>query len=178
MTVPIELIILSLPDKLSSFILSSSLKNRHYETSRIFLDSEDDLLVKRLLYAVDWNFLKSYMFDRYGLSGNRRSIIDGFITSVKPNLVETIISIHEMYQNYDIANFLRRIVQVHKVVADRLLSEEVTTNCIDEEEEHYYDYGHNLRTKLQYYGYEPNYENPMDMAERLYGVPDPRLVED
>lgn len=29
-----------------------------------------------------------------------------------------------------------------------------------------------------YYGYEPEYEDPIDKAERLYGIPDPRLVED
>ncbi|MFM6452248.1 MAG: hypothetical protein ACKPH7_10615, partial [Planktothrix sp.] len=28
-----------------------------------------------------------------------------------------------------------------------------------------------------YYGYEPEYEDPIDKAERLYGIPDPRLVE-
>jgi hypothetical protein len=31
---------------------------------------------------------------------------------------------------------------------------------------------------LDHYGYEPDEESPMDKAERLYGVPDPRLVED
>ena len=31
---------------------------------------------------------------------------------------------------------------------------------------------------LDYYGYEPEYENPIDKAERLWGIPDPRLVED
>lgn len=31
---------------------------------------------------------------------------------------------------------------------------------------------------LDYYGYEPEYEDPIDKAERLFGIPDPRLVED
>ena len=31
---------------------------------------------------------------------------------------------------------------------------------------------------LEYYGYETDEESPMDKAERLYGVPDPRLLED
>ncbi|MGI0498505.1 hypothetical protein ACOKW7_05270 [Limnospira platensis CENA597] len=31
---------------------------------------------------------------------------------------------------------------------------------------------------LDYYGYEPEYEDPIDKAERLWGIPDPRLVED
>jgi hypothetical protein len=125
MTMPVELIILSLPDKLRFFILDASLKNRHYSTSRIFLDSEADFLIKRLLYAVDWDLLKGYMFEHHGLSGNRPNIIDRFITNVNPSLVETVISIHEMYQNYDTAKFLRRLVQAHKLISNRLLSEEI-----------------------------------------------------
>jgi hypothetical protein len=31
---------------------------------------------------------------------------------------------------------------------------------------------------LDYYGYEPEYEDPIDKAERLFGIPDPRLVEE
>lgn len=36
----------------------------------------------------------------------------------------------------------------------------------------------NTRSLLDYYGYEPEYEDPIDKAERLFGIPDPRLVED
>jgi len=41
-----------------------------------------------------------------------------------------------------------------------------------------YDSSERPLTKLEYYGYEPDYECDIDLAERLYGVPDPRLVED
>jgi len=34
------------------------------------------------------------------------------------------------------------------------------------------------RSVLDYYGYEPEHEAPMDKAERLWGIPDPRLLED
>jgi len=33
-------------------------------------------------------------------------------------------------------------------------------------------------SELEYYGYIPYRENPTSMADRLFGVPDPRLVED
>lgn len=36
----------------------------------------------------------------------------------------------------------------------------------------------NPLSRLDYYGYEPEYEDPIDKAERLWGIPDPRLVED
>jgi hypothetical protein len=33
------------------------------------------------------------------------------------------------------------------------------------------------RSKESWYGYEPDFELAVDKAERLYGIPDPRLVE-
>jgi cold shock CspA family protein len=37
---------------------------------------------------------------------------------------------------------------------------------------------HTPQSVLEYYGYEPAFEHPVDKAERLCGIPDPRLVED
>lgn len=37
---------------------------------------------------------------------------------------------------------------------------------------------HTPQSVLEYYGYEPAFEDPIDKAERLWGIPDPRLVED
>lgn len=139
MTIPIELIILSLPDKLRSFILDASLKNYHYSTSRIFLDSEADFLIERLLYAVDWYLLQDYMLKHHGLGGNRRDIIDGFITNVNPSLAETVISIHEMYQNDDTVKFLRQLVQAHKLISNRLLSKEIAQDKGEDKENSYID---------------------------------------
>ena len=34
------------------------------------------------------------------------------------------------------------------------------------------------QSAFEYYGYEPSYEDPTEKAERLWGIPDPRLVED
>lgn len=34
------------------------------------------------------------------------------------------------------------------------------------------------RSAFEYYGYEPDYEDPTEKAMRLWGIPDPRLVED
>lgn len=48
--------------------------------------------------------------------------------------------------------------------------------------QHYFDFDRvsafNTTSLLDYYGYEPEYEDPIDKAERLFGIPDPRLVED
>ena len=40
------------------------------------------------------------------------------------------------------------------------------------------DYIYIPQSKYEYYGYDPVYEDPTNEAERLYGIPDPRLVEE
>jgi hypothetical protein len=63
-----------------------------------------------------------------------------------------------------------------------LLNEVTTCKPEDEYKSEYekddYDYGFRSQTKLEYYGFEPDYESSIDKADRLYGIPDPRLVED
>ncbi|TAD96618.1 MAG: hypothetical protein EAZ78_09860 [Oscillatoriales cyanobacterium] len=50
------------------------------------------------------------------------------------------------------------------------------------QKQYYFDFDQvsefNPTSILDYYGYEPEYEDPIDKAERLFGIPDPRLVED
>jgi hypothetical protein len=50
------------------------------------------------------------------------------------------------------------------------------------QKQYYFDFEQvsefNPTSILDYYGYEPEYEDPIDKAERLFGIPDPRLVED
>ena len=50
------------------------------------------------------------------------------------------------------------------------------------QKKYYFDFDQvsefNPTSILDYYGYEPEYEDPIDKAERLFGIPDPRLVED
>lgn len=50
------------------------------------------------------------------------------------------------------------------------------------QKQYYFDFDQvsefNPTSILDYYGYEPEYEDPINKAERLFGIPDPRLVED
>ncbi|QFS49788.1 hypothetical protein [Nostoc sphaeroides] len=52
-----------------------------------------------------------------------------------------------------------------------------------QQKQHYFNFekissGFKPQSVSDYYGYEPEYEDPIDKAERLWGIPDPRLVED
>ncbi|MCT7952576.1 hypothetical protein NG798_22525 [Ancylothrix sp. C2] len=50
------------------------------------------------------------------------------------------------------------------------------------QKQYYFDFDQvsefNPTSILDYYGFEPEYEDSIDKAERLFGIPDPRLVED
>ena len=177
--ISIELIILSLPETLRSFVVNASLNNYHYDTKRIFLESENDLIIERLLYAVNWDIFRSYMLTHYGVGSTRQEITDTFIALYNPTLVETIILINEMYGETDRATYLRQLVEVQKTVSSRIAPKEIIMDDVPYDFEEYDDNHHDkVTTKLEYYGYEPDYESAMDEADRLYGIPDPRLVED
>ncbi|BAY96885.1 hypothetical protein NIES37_08220 [Tolypothrix tenuis PCC 7101] len=64
--------------------------------------------------------------------------------------------------------------EIHQI-AENLYPEDKDNYDEDEYDENGY---YKSLTKIEYYGYEIEYENLWDKADRLYGVPDPRLLSE
>ena len=78
-----------------------------------------------------------------------------------------------------IEKFALEFPELNHKLLDRIKPEsDFSLDIEDGSYDYSYDSSERPLTKLEYYGYEPNYERDIDLAERLYGVPDPRLVED
>lgn len=172
MNFPIELVIQCLPKELRKFIVEASLKNYQYNTQRIFFTENEQIIIEKLLYAVDWTILRRFMADKTPKS-TRRGTIEFYMEKFKPTLVDVIIAINEMYGNKEMLKSLIELKKIHEVTLPQLVEQsqprKIHQNVIDQEEDYDDDYrGYDdndgwvwhLRDGQMYFGEHPECNIP------------------
>ncbi len=149
-------------------------------------NTANEILYKRGLYFLDYlNFISDDKSTKFVLLTQDETVQE-LISSLLDKDTSYLRCSHYVFAGTSwipsIKQFALEFPELHEILLDRIKPEsDFSVDIEDTTIEDWYepDYGyHRPQTKLEYYGYEPDYELPIDQAERLYGIPDPRLVED
>lgn len=143
----------------------------------------NEILYKRGLYFLDYlNFLREHENKEFVLlteDEKLQELISDLLEKGTPYVRCSHFVFSGMSWIPSIEKFALEFPELNDKLLDRIKPEsDFSLDIEDGSYDYSYDSSERPLTKLEYYGYEPNYERDIDLAERLYGVPDPRLVED
>lgn len=173
MNFPIELLLQCLPAELRQFIWSAAPAGRQYESFRLFLQQEPQELIEQLLYSVDWQSFRDHLALSYNIRGDRPALIREYIRQKQPDLLDVVLLINEIYGKQEVVATLKRSREVRwRIENNPRFNPQPAPSLYgfrDDEDSEFYPRPGRSRGA---------YASALEMAEDLYDIPDPRLVED
>lgn len=172
MNFPVELLLQCLPAELRRFLWSAAPAGKQYESFRLFLLQEPSELIEQLLYAVDWDRFRSHLSLNYNLRGDRQTLIRDYIQQQQPDLFDVVLLVNAMYGQNEAVATLKKSREIRWLIENNSRfnpkPEPNFYSHIDDDSEFYPRPGRSRGA----------YASALDMAEDIYDIPDPRLVED